>query len=105
MRFLLDTHVFIWLDIAQNRLSPTISRVIQDESNELYLSLVSIWEMQVKLQIGKLQLNASLIDTLRIQQDVNRIQQLPISVEHILALGNLPQRHRDPFDRLLIAQA
>jgi PIN domain nuclease of toxin-antitoxin system len=105
MRLLLDTHAFIWLDIARNRLSATAQQAIQDPQNEVYLSLASVWEIQIKTQLGKMSLNLSLPDTLTIQQQSNGIQLLPIQLSHILELGSLPQHHHDPFDRLLIAQA
>lgn len=60
MNLLIDTHVFIWLDIAQNRLSATVQQAVQDPQNTLYLSLASVWEMQIKIQLGKLNLNATL---------------------------------------------
>jgi PIN domain nuclease of toxin-antitoxin system len=105
MKLLLDTHAFIWLDIAQNQLSSSARQALQDPENILYLSLASVWEMQLKTQLGKLQLNASLGDTLASQQQANAVQSLPIDLSHILALSNLPYHHQDPFDRLLIAQA
>ena len=104
MRLLLDTHVFIWLDIARDRLSESAQQAIKTPENELYLSLASVWEMQIKIQLGKLHLNTPLSDTLIAQQQTNGIQLLPIQINHILALSNLRQHHRDPFDRLLIAQ-
>ncbi len=105
MNFLIDTHVFIWLDIAQNRLSTTVQQAIQDPQNTLYLSLASIWEMQIKIQLGKLHLNASLATTLITQQQTNLLQLLPIDLRHILALNHLSPHHSDPFDRLIIAQS
>lgn len=103
MRLLLDTHVMVWLDISKNRLPEEVQRTIQNPQNSVYLSLVSVWEMQIKVQLGKLHLNTSLTATLASQQ-ANGIQLLPIQLNHILALSNLPQYHHDPFDRLLIAQ-
>jgi PIN domain nuclease of toxin-antitoxin system len=105
MRLLLDTHTFVWLDIARKRLSPAAQQAIQSTDNTIYLSLVSIWELQIKIQLGKLHLNASLPTTLASQQETNNLQILPIDLKHILALGNLPAHHHDPFDLLLVAQA
>lgn len=102
MKLLMDTHAFVWLDIAKNRLSKTAQQAIQ---NPIYLSLVSVWEMQLKMQLGKLSLDSTLQATLTSQQQVNGIQLLPIQLSHILALNNLAYHHHDPFDRLLIAQA
>ena len=105
MRLLLDTHAFVWLDIAKNKLSEVAQEAITNPENEVYFSLTSVWEMQIKFHLGKLHLNTSLKETLVRQQESNGIQLLPIQLNHILALNNLPQHHRDPFDRLLIAQA
>ena len=68
------------------------------------LSIASVWEMQIKLQLGKLNLNSKLPDLIENQQRVNNLQILPIELTHIYALNNLPSHHKDPFDRLLIAQ-
>lgn len=101
---LLDTHVFIWLDIAPEKLSATAKRLIIDPNQVLYLSLVSVWEMQIKMQLNKLSLHNGLRETIQAQQAINQVQLLPIRVDHVLALDMLPFHHRDPFDRLLIAQ-
>jgi len=104
MRVLLDTHVFIWLDIAKDRLSEQAKHVILNTENTLYVSLVSLWEIQIKMQLGKLHLNAPLQDTWQSQQKTNGLHLMPIELAHILALSTLPSHHGDPFDRLLIAQ-
>lgn len=104
MRLLLDTHVFIWMDTDSTKLSVPATQAIQDTQNVLYLSLTSIWEIQIKSQLGKLSLNASIEATIASQQQTNNIQILPIELHHILALENFPLHHNDPFDRLLIAQ-
>ena len=78
--------------------------IVSDPDNDLSLSLVSIWEMQIKIQLGKLQLQDSLPEILTTQQSENDLQILAIELSHIWRLANLPQHHRDPFDRLLIAQ-
>lgn len=104
MRLLLDTHVLIWMDIAKTQLSITAQNAIQNPQNTIYVSMASVWEMQIKIQLGKLHLNASLEVTLAAQQQTNGIQLLPIQLSHILALNNLPHHHHDLFDRLLIAQ-
>ncbi|MBZ0315434.1 MAG: type II toxin-antitoxin system VapC family toxin [Anaerolineae bacterium] len=103
--YLLDTQAFIWLSNADPRLSPTARRAITAPDSILYLSLASVWEMQIKIQIGKLQMRASLQQVLREEQAQNDIRLLPITLPDIWSLGNLPLIHRDPFDRLLIAQA
>jgi len=79
--------------------------VCEDRSNGLLLSVVSLWEMQVKAQLGKLSLDLPLAELVAAQQRDNRIEVLPVELVHVLALDDLPLHHRDPFDRLLIAQA
>ncbi len=105
MRYLLDTHSFIWLDSVPERLSPKVAAICRDQANALELSIASIWEMQIKLHLGKLTLPTSLAQTIENQQRINQIELLPIQLPHILGLASLPDHHKDPFDRLLIAQA
>jgi len=105
MRLLLDTHTFIWWDNEPDKLSTRVRDLCQDPNNRLILSVVSIWEMQIKSQLGKLTLNQSLADLVERQQDRNQIEILAIKLPHVLALNELPSHHKDPFDRLLIAQA
>ena len=104
MRLLLDTHTFIWLDNAPDRLSQQVRSAIEDIDNSLLLSMVSVWEIQIKMQLGKLDIQNSLTDLIERQLEVNEIILLPIKLPHILELGDLPFHHRDPFDRLLISQ-
>ena len=105
MNLLLDTHVFIWWTISPNRLSEKASELIANPQNILFLSLVSIWEMQIKTQLGKLSFDLPLADLITRQQEVNDLYLLPIELAHIYNLASLPNHHRDPFDRLLMAQA
>ena len=105
MKLLLDTHSFIWWTIQQARLSATALAAIQNPQNELLLSVASIWEMQIKIQIGKLHFNLPLPQLIDDQQRVNGLQFLTIEPDHIYTLEQLPFHHKDPFDRMLIAQA
>jgi PIN domain nuclease of toxin-antitoxin system len=105
MKLLLDTHVFLWLNDAPEKLSEMARQACEDLHNCLYLSLVSVWEIQIKQQLGKLQLSASWQEMIKTQQQDNNLVLLPIELTHIAALSQLPAMHRDPFDRLLIAQA
>lgn len=105
MKLLLDTHTFIWWNSNSSKLSKRALELCGDRDYTLFLSLVSIWEITIKSQLGKLSLNESLANIIENQQRVNNLQILPIGVNHILALHNLPLHHRDPFDRLLISQA
>lgn len=105
MRYLLDTHTFIWLDSDPGKLSAKAADFCSNPENQLLLSLASVWEMQIKIQLGKLKLPAPLSTTIEDQQATNGIHLLSIHLAHILELNALPDHHKDPFDRLLIAQA
>ncbi len=102
---LLDTHTFIWWDSDRSQLSPAALAFIQDPANVIMLSVVSAWEIQIKVQAGKLVLTGPLPAIIAQQVASSSIRILPISLNHILALGALPTPHKDPFDRLLVAQA
>ncbi len=105
MKLLLDTHTFIWWDSEPAKLSPQVRALCQDRTNSLLLSVASVWEMQIKFQLGKLKLNLPLVEIIESQQQRNNIEVLPVALAHVLALQDLPPHHKDPFDRLLIAQA
>jgi PIN domain nuclease of toxin-antitoxin system len=105
MRYLLDTHTFIWWDIAPARLSSRALALCQDRNNQLVLSVASVWEMQIKIQLGKLRFEKSLTEMLAEQRQTNNMVVMPILLTHALAIETLPLIHKDPFDRLLIAQA
>ena len=105
MKLLLDTHVFIWWANEPEKLSPKVLSLCADAENTLIVSVASIWEMQIKTQLGKLKIALPLADLIRSQQQTNNIQILPIELEHVLELQKLPAHHNDPFDRLLIVQA
>ena len=105
MKLLLDTHTFIWWDSDPLRLTPQVLNMCQDPENILLLSVASVWEMQIKLQFGRLKLSLPLAELVVGQQQTNKIVILNVKLEHILALEKLPPHHKDPFDRLLIAQA
>jgi len=104
MKALLDTHNFIWWGSDPQRLSPQVLDIWQNSENILLVGVASLWEMQIKFQLGKLKLHMPLADLVSAQQQVNKIQILDVKLEHVMALGELPPYHRDPFDRLLIAQ-
>jgi PIN domain nuclease of toxin-antitoxin system len=105
MKLLLDTHTFLWWDSDPNRIPAATLSLMQESNNELLVSLVSFWEIQIKTQLGKLTLKTTLSSIILEQQKENGILILPITLPHILELDNLPQYHKDPFDRLLIAQS
>jgi PIN domain nuclease of toxin-antitoxin system len=105
MRLLLDTHIFLWWDSDPTKLSSNVISALTDPVNTLFVSVVSIWEMQIKKDIGKLSLRIALADMLIEQETKNQIKVLPIEAKHIFGLETMPQHHKDPFDRLIIAQA
>ncbi len=105
MKILLDTHAFIWLDFQPEKLTKKAIEVCQDTSNELYLSMASLWEMQIKAQLGKLKLKIPLEEMLALQQQENDLKVLNFSLAHIYQLQLLPFHHNDPFDRIIIAQS
>jgi PIN domain nuclease of toxin-antitoxin system len=105
MKLLLDTNVFIWWFSEPEKLSPKAAAILADVNNDLLLSAASVWEMQIKLQLGKLKFTVSLREIVESQERANGVQVLPIGLEHVLALDVLPAHHKDPFDRLLAAQA
>lgn len=105
--FLLDTHAWLWAISSPKKCSAKVRRILNDSSNTLYLSLVSAWEMAIKSSIGKLKLpEATSLDVFisRINADAG-VSTLGISLTDISSVQNLKWHHRDPFDRLLIAQA
>src|SRR5215211_6752578 len=99
MKLLLDTHAFIWWATEPEKLSPKAQSLLADASNSLLLSVVTVWEMQIKSQLGKLKLNLPLRGLVEDQQSVNGLRVIAIELEHVLALDSLPAYHKDPFDR------
>lgn len=105
MKALLDTHVFLWWITTDPRLSKRAREIISNGRNELFLSAASGWEMAIKTNLGRLQLPGDLERFIPEQLALNAIESLPVQMSHALHVYNLPNYHRDPFDRLLIAQA
>ncbi|RME47267.1 MAG: type II toxin-antitoxin system VapC family toxin [Caldilineae bacterium] len=105
MRVLLDTHTFLWWIDDDPRLSPRAREVIGDGGNVVYLSAASGWEMAIKARLGKLQLPGALSSFIADQLIANAFDSLPVQMSHALHVYTLPPHHRDPFDRLLVAQA
>ena len=103
MRLLLDTHIWLWAVMEPERLNPAIRTAIETEV-ELVLSVASLWEMAIKYAAGKLRIEGNL-ETFRLTVTRMRGTELVILPEHAIAAAALPQHHRDPFDRMLIAQA
>ena len=105
MRLLLDTHALLWFVSAHPQLSQTAQQAIADPNNQKLVSLVSIWEIAIKYSLGRLDLKMPLEDFVSQHLTPSKVAILPITVPHVLKVASLPHYHRDPFDRLLIAQA
>ena len=100
-RFLLDTHILLWVLTGPRQLRPEERTAIENPEHQIYVSAASIWEMAIKAGLGKLRMP----DGLEAELARMRMEQLPISHRHALRVRSLPLRHRDPFDRMLVAQA
>lgn len=104
MKVLLDTHTFLWWMADDARLSDRVRGIISDDDNRVYISAASGWEIAIKAQIGRLTLPAEPGRFVAEQIVLNSLTVLPVRMEHALAVYDLPLHHRDPFDRILIAQ-
>ena len=105
MRLLLDTHALLWWWTGDSRLSKTAAQVIGDENNEIFVSAASVWEIATKFRNGKLPEAARLMPGIDHHIARSRFSELPVSVAHAEMAGSMASQHRDPFDRMLIAQA
>ena len=105
MKILLDTHIFLWFISGDSRLSTDVRDIIRDLDNEIYLSVVSVWESIVKYQLGKLPLPEAPETYLPKQRNLHQIASLALDETSVAQLARLPPLHRDPFDRMLICQA
>lgn len=105
MRLLLDTHVFLWWVEDAPELSGKARKGLADPAHEVFLSLASCWEMAIKLSLGKLKVARPLERFIPEQLTANGFRQLNIELRHVVRVAHLPFHHRDPFDRLLVAQA
>ncbi len=108
MKYLLDTHVFIWTTVSPEKLSNRVIDLILDSKNTLFLSSASIWEISIKRKIGKLEFldeKISFEEFIIKSMECLDLNELPIFSKHIFYLDNLPLLHKDPFDRILISQA
>lgn len=101
MTLLLDTHVFLWWLDDPSQLSKAAMKAIGDGKNTVYVSAAVVWEISIKKALGKLDAP----DDLEAAMAANRFLPLPVTIPHALAVQTLPDVHRDPFDRLLVAQA
>lgn len=104
MKYLLDTHAFIWYATGDKKLSEKAKKII-DSSHERYLSIASIWEMAIKINIGKLTFMEPFQKVIENQIEINNYRILPLTSSHLFKLAALDLHHRDPFDRVIICQA
>lgn len=105
MNYLLDTHSFLWFITADKALSTNAKTLIEDPNNTIFLSLASVWEMAIKSSLGKLTIPQPFAAFIIKQLNDNSFSLLPITLAHASIVSTSPFHHRDPFDRLLIAQA
>ena len=98
-------YAFLWWVLNDSRISATASRLIANPDNTSLLSAVGNWEISIKAGLGKLALPAQPEQFFQTQLNKNRFVELPVSISHTIVVSSLPQHHRDPFDRLLLAQA
>ncbi len=104
MQYLIDTHIFLWFVSNAKELSKNAKTLIEDEQNEIFISLASLWEISIKTALGKLTINGnyeSVIDDLI----DNSIEILPVNFAHTVEQNRLPFHHCDPFDRIIVSQA
>ncbi|MBW2523445.1 MAG: type II toxin-antitoxin system VapC family toxin [Deltaproteobacteria bacterium] len=105
MRCLLDTHVFLWLAAADERLPAGCVELFEDTKNDFVLSRASVWEMAIKQSLGRLKLGRSLAGLIELAIEEQGLGLLGIELAHVAHVASLPFHHHDPFDRLLVAQA
>jgi PIN domain nuclease of toxin-antitoxin system len=105
MRVLLDTHAFLWWNLGDRRLSSKARRIMADPANTLCLSVATALEIAIKVRLGKLRLPSNSATYVQNSAALDRMEIVPIRLEHAAALQTLPLLHRDPFDRMLIVQS
>ena len=105
MRVLIDTQCWLWMSASPERLSKRTQELLRDAGTERLLSVASIWELAIKHQLGKISLPVSPLDFVPSRLETTQTDALPISAAHALRVGTLPRHHRDPFDRMIVAQA
>ncbi len=105
MKYLIDTHTLIWIASENPKLSEKVKRLYLEPKNEIYLSIASIWEIAIKMSLGKISLGENLESFITNHIKGNSIKILDIKVSHILIVEKLPFHHKDPFDRLIISQS
>ena len=105
MKYLLDTHVFLWWNLGDSQLSDNATAIISDGNNEIFLSAVSAWEIAIKVAKKRLTIPEEPVRFVPSRMQLHGFQPLPIQIHHATRIYELPIYHTDPFDRLLIAQS
>ena len=105
MTYLVDTHIVLWLLAEPDRIPAAVRRTLADPVNTLLLSAAVVWEIAIKMSIGSYTLTEPLEDFVNREVQRNELAILPVGIKHAAAVAQLPFHHRDPFDRMLIAQA
>jgi PIN domain nuclease of toxin-antitoxin system len=104
MNLLLDTHAFLWFIDGNGKLSPRARELIEDQGNVKLVSVASLWEMGLKMSLGRLELAQPFEELIPKQMELNGFGLLPVRIPHVARVISLPFHHRDPFDRLIVAQ-
>jgi len=105
MNLLLDSHSFVWMHEEPHKLSVKVAYEILNPANQIFLSVAGVWELQIKIALGKFSFSDTFENVLAQERQANNLRILPVNLAHALYLENLPPHHKDPFDRLLISQA
>ena len=107
MKFLLDTHTFLWLinKLYSSKLSEAVNRLFLNQENQFYLSIASVWEIAIKVNLGKLDIVQPIGPFILEQLQENDINLFDIRFQHAIKVAELPLHHRDPFERIIIAQS
>lgn len=105
MKYLLDTHAFLWFVLDDKRISTNAKSIIKDSKNDIFFSAASAWEMAIKIKLNRLRIKGNLEPFIIEQLSTNNIVPLSITITHSLYTERLPQFHKDPFDRIIIAQS
>jgi PIN domain nuclease of toxin-antitoxin system len=105
LKILLDTHVWLWMQAEPQKLGPLARQVVGDAGNELLFSAASVWEIAIKVRVGKLRLPEPVSRYVPSRMQSSGVSALLVTHAHAAAVADLPPHHRDPFDRMLVAQA
>jgi len=105
MNLLLDSHSFVWMHEEPHKLSVKVAYEILNPANQIFLSVAGVWELQIKIALGKFSFSDTFENVIAQERQANNLRILPVNLAHALYLENLPPHHKDPFDRLLISQA